>query len=142
MEEIEMTEHDEIQQDPDVNAVSAVIDSFRAAGRAGDLDAFMANFADDAVLMLDDRMEDANKEDIREYFEFLGGSYFDQKISKDEIQICDGWAFARVTFDGYLHPKPNEDGESCRVVSRHFMMFKRGNKNWKLARDVWIFPSE
>jgi uncharacterized protein (TIGR02246 family) len=142
MEEIEMTEHDEIQQDPDVNAVSAVIDSFRAAGRAGDLDAFMANFADDAVLMLDDRMGDANKDDIREYFEFLGDYFFDQIVSKDEIQICGDWAFARLTFDGYLHPKPETDGESDRVVSRHFMMFKRDNDIWKVIRDMWIFPNE
>ena len=126
----------------DVKGVSQAIDKFRAAGRAGDLDAFMANFSDDAVLMLEDRMGDANKKDIREYFEFLNDYYFDQEISKDEIQICGDWAFARVTFDGYLHPKPNVDGESDRVVSRHFMMLRRENGDWKFARDVWIFPSE
>lgn len=125
-----------------VNAVSARIDSFRAAGRTGNLDAFMANFAEDAVLMLDDRIGDANKEDIREYFEFLDDYYFDQIVSKDEIQICGDWAFARLTFDGYLHPKPETEGESERVVSRHFMMFHRDADDWKVIRDVWIFPAE
>lgn len=140
--DLDMTEQEEFQSDKDVKAVSATIDSFRAAGRAGDLDAFMANFSDDAVLMLDDRMGDANKEDVREFFEFLGDYYFDQKVSKDEIQICSDWAFARLTFDGYLHPKPGTDGETERVVSRHFMMFKREIDSWKVIRDMWIFPKE
>ena len=108
--EFAVTEQKNNLSDKDVKAVSATIDSFRAAGRAGDLDAFMANFSNDAVLMLDDRMGDADKEDIREYFEFLGDYYFDQKVSKDEVQICGDWAFARLTFDGYLHPKPETDG--------------------------------
>jgi uncharacterized protein (TIGR02246 family) len=130
-------------EDDDAAAVSALIDSFRDAGRAGDLDAFMANFADDAVLMLSDRLGDANKEDVREYFGFLTDYAFDQKISKDEIQVCGDWAFARVTFDGYLNPKPGIEGEPSRVVSRHFMVLKREQDGiWKLARDMWIRPSE
>jgi ketosteroid isomerase-like protein len=124
-------------------AVSDVIDSFRAAGRAGDLDAFMANFADDAVLMLDDRIHDANKMEIREYFSFLNDYTFDQEVSKDEIMISGEWAFARVTFDGFLVPKPGVEDEPSRVVSRHFMTFNRGPDGiWKLARDMWILPSE
>ena len=122
--------------------VSAVIDNFRAAGRTGDLDAFMDNFIEDAVWMLDDRLQDANKDDARRYFSFLEDYAFDQEISKDEIQVCGDWAFARVTFDGNLNPKPGIEGESCRVVSRHFMVLcRQQDGTWKLARDMWIKPS-
>ena len=133
------TEFDE----EDVAGVSAVIERFQIAGRAGDLDRFMDCFEDDAIWMLDDRPQDAGKDEAREYFSFLNESTFDQKVTKDEIQIFGNWAFARVTFDGHLIPKPGVDAESYRVFSRHFMVFKRQSDNtWKLARDMWVMPSD
>jgi len=85
MEPISKSEKEEIA------AVSATIDILRAAGKAGDLDKFMDNFVDDAIWMLDDRYQDANKDEAREYFGFLKNSSFDQLVSKDEIQICGDW---------------------------------------------------
>ena len=129
--------------DEDVAGVSAAIDRFRDAGRAGDLDRFLDCFEDDAIWMLDDRPYDAGKKHAREYFSFLTESAFDQEVTKDEIQVCGDWAFARVTFDGYLNPKPGVEGESYKVFSRHFMVFKRqGDNTWKLARDMWVMPGE
>jgi uncharacterized protein (TIGR02246 family) len=128
-------EHDE-------RAVSEVIDNFRAAGRAGDLDAFMDNFSEDAIVMLSNRREDADKSAIRNFFHFLEDECFDQEITKDEIQVMGDWAFARVTFDGYRRPKTGA-GEPRRVLSRHLMILKRSKDGvWKLHRDIWIRPPQ
>ena len=124
----------------DERAVSEFIDNFRAAGRAGNLDAYMDNFSEDAIVMLSDRREDADKSATRGFFHFLEDNAFDQEITKDEIQVMGDWAFARVTFDGYLRPKTGS-AEPHRVLSRHLMILKRSTDGvWKLKRDVWINP--
>jgi uncharacterized protein (TIGR02246 family) len=120
--------------------VSAVIDDFWVTQRAGDLDAFMNVFAEDALWMLPNQREDGNKAEAREYYGFLNNYAFDVRMTKDEIQVSGAdWAFARVTFEGHLNPKPEVEGESTTILGRHFMVFKRQDSGvWKIARDIWI----
>jgi len=109
--------------------------------RNGDLEAYLALYTDDALWMLHDRLEDAGKEQVREYYGWINDYTFDQELTINEINVAGDWAYVRFTADGWILPKPGIGGERERVISRHFTIASRqADGSWKLARDVFINP--
>jgi uncharacterized protein (TIGR02246 family) len=126
----------------DIRLITQLFDSVMTTARNGDLEAYLALYADDAIWMLHDRLEDAGKEEVRPYYSWISNYSFDQVLTLNEIQVAGDWAFVRFTADGWIIPKPGVDEEKERVISRHFTIVSRQkDESWKLARDMFINPS-
>jgi uncharacterized protein (TIGR02246 family) len=125
----------------DINSIRTLMDSVMAVSRKGDLEAYLSLYTDDALWMTHDRLEDAGKEEVRDYYSWINDYTFDQKLTINEIEIAGDWAFIRFTADGWILPKPSVEGERERVISRHFTIASRqADGSWKLARDMFINP--
>lgn len=125
----------------DISSITMLFDSVMVTARNGDLEAYLALYADDALWMLHDHLEDAGKEEVREYYKWINDYTFDQVLTINEINVAGDWAYVRFTADGWILPKPGIEGERERVISRHFTIVSRQvDGSWKLARDVFINP--
>ena len=83
----------------DIAAIESLTNQVMNAFNEGDLDAFMATIADDAVHMPSGYPVLIGKEAIRNWYTFDNVS-FDVTISSDEIEICGDWAIQRATWKG------------------------------------------
>ena len=98
-------------------------------------------FAEDAVWMMPNARQDVGLEQARSFYRFTDKFRFDQKAEVDELVVSDDWAFARVTFDGYLRPKYDQSAP-LRSVSRHIWIMRKGANGWKIVRDIWNTPRD
>tara|TARA_B100000676_G_scaffold216429_1_gene213072 strand:- start:200 stop:607 length:408 start_codon:yes stop_codon:yes gene_type:complete len=98
-------------------------------------------FCDDAVWMMPNSKRDIGLEEARSFYRFTEKFRFDQQADVEELVVDGGWAFARITFDGYLRPK-HDDAPPLRSVSRHIWILRREASGWKIARDIWNTPRD
>jgi uncharacterized protein (TIGR02246 family) len=125
----------------DVDAIRAIFETVVLSAEEGDLEGYLALYADDAVWMFKDRLEDAGKDEARQLYRFMEQYSFDQEVSLDEIVVAGDWAFVRLTADGWVVPKPGVEGDRRRAVSRHLTLARRQTDgSWKLARDIFVNP--
>lgn len=109
--------------------------------RSDNFEEYFDLFTDDAVWMMPSSYQDIHKDEARTFYRFTQKFRFDQKSSVDELVVAGEWAWARVSFDGYLRPKGDESSPPLRSISRHIWVLQRQPDNsWKIARDIWNNP--
>lgn len=124
-------------------AVLELVNRIQETAGAGNFDAYFDLYTDDAVWMFPDDFEDVGKEGARDAYGFVERYTFDQETTINEIQVMGDWAFARLSFDGYIRPRPNIDAEPVRAISRHLVLMQRQpDGSWKFARDIFNNPPE
>lgn len=129
--------------DSDYEGVKLLVLKALEVIRSDNFDEYFDLFSDDAVWMMPSSYQDVDKEHARSFYRFTQKFRFDQQASVDELVIADGWAFVRVSFDGYLVPKGDDDAPPLRSVSRHIWILKRdADSSWKIARDIWNNPKD
>ena len=111
--------------------------------RSDNFDEYFDLFTEDAIWMMPSSYSDVHKDRARSFYGFTRKFRFDQQSSIDELVVADDWAFVRVSFDGYLRAKADNDSPPMRSVSRHIWILQRQRDgNWKIARDIWNNPKD
>jgi ketosteroid isomerase-like protein len=109
--------------------------------RSDDFDRYFDLFTDDAVWMMPSSYQDVRVDEARSFYRFTSKFRFDQETAVEELVISDDWAFARVSFDGYLRSKFDASAPPLRSVSRHIWILRQQTDgSWKIARDIWNNP--
>lgn len=121
----------------DVDAVNALLEQVVKAFNAGDVDAFMDCFTDDAVWMLPDQAAITGKEAARTWYQdVFERTAFDVTAYTDDLMVAGDWAYAQRTYKGELVRKSTGQriaGGSNRISILH----RQTNGTWKIARDIW-----
>jgi uncharacterized protein (TIGR02246 family) len=107
------------------------------AENAGDVNAKLALFTDDAVLMPPNETIVSGKEAIRSWQQ----ATYDQVAlqvtdSIEELKFCGDWGFARGSYSANVSLKaggvlPQEDGKFLVIIKR------QPDGIWKIACDMW-----
>ena len=122
-------------QTNDEEAVEGLLGEYFAAINAGDVDGYLACFADDAIWMPPNEPAVTGKEAWRqanpEAFTTVG---LDLTLTLDEVVVPGDWAFARGTVTGTLTPA---EGEPVEVSSKNLWILQRqGDGSWKVSRSI------
>ena len=129
------------QTEDDIAAVKGVHDRYAAAVIAGDLEAWISLWSDDAVRMAPDAPASYGKEDIRAAVEG-GFDLFNMQMTIDfaEVVVPGDWAFARGPFTHTLTPKAG--GESLSLVGKYLTIFARqADGSWKIGIDSYNYDA-
>ena len=121
----------------DIAAIRRMLGAIVSADNARDLNAVMALYANDAVLLPPDEKAVAGKESIRPRYQSLFDEFKPEiSISHDEI-ITDGdWAFARGMTTGKMTPR--NGGTAGTVNDKYLMILRRQpDGTWRIARLMW-----
>ena len=123
----------------DIAAIESLTNQVMNAWNEGDLDAFMATVAEDAVYMPPGEPVLIGKEAIRNWYDF-GKETYDVTISSDEIEICGDWAIQRETWKGSWIQK--DSGETTQFESKDINIYRRQpDGSWKKSHSIWNFTS-
>ena len=125
----------------DVEAIKSLTDEIMKAFNEGDLEAFMATVAEDAVYMPPGEPALIGKEAIRNWYtELFDKMSFDATISSDEIEICGDWAIQRATWKGSWIQK--DSGETTQFESPGIYIYRKQlDGSWKNSHAIWNFTS-
>ena len=121
----------------DIAAVRRMLNAIVSADNARDLNAVMALYADDAVLLPPDENAVVGKEAIRPRYQSLFNEFNpDLSISHDEI-ITDGdWVFVRGRTGGRVISR--KGGATSPVNDKYLMILRRqADGTWRIARLMW-----
>ncbi len=116
--------------------VRAVIDRISEADREGDLDAVMALYAEEAVLMPPEGPVVVGREAIGErYAAGFAEATLDFTTTHHETRVTGDWAFDRgITRGRYVW----RDGRPPTPFSdKYLMILERRDGAWKIARLIW-----
>jgi uncharacterized protein (TIGR02246 family) len=117
-------------------AAAKVLAGIVAADNAGDLDAVIASYADDAILLPPNDVSVVGKQAIRaRYEEGFRHFRFDIVFTADETHIFGDLAFIRGTINGRTVPKGDEP--SRKIHDKYIMVLHRQKDGWKIARLIW-----
>ena len=131
----EVTEEPMVDVEADIAAIESLTNQVMIAFNEGDLDAFMATIADDAVHMPSGYPALIGKEAIRNWYTFDNIS-FDVTISSDEIEICGDWAIQRATWKGSWEKK--DSSETKQFESKDIYIYRRQpDGSWKNSHTIW-----
>ncbi|MFQ5962467.1 MAG: YybH family protein [Candidatus Methylomirabilales bacterium] len=137
----------------DVEAVHRVRETHDAAVNAGDLEAYLAVFAEDAVLMPPNEPPVLGKEATRAWGQGLFSQFsFEETMSSEEVVVAGDWGFDRGTYT--IRPTPKVGGEAAEgtpieqpeigreldyaQTGKYLWILKRqGDGSWKTARAMW-----
>ncbi len=133
---------------PALNSVQAKDDAVRLLVlqaldliRSDHFDDYFDLFTADAVWMMPNAFADVGMTQARRFYRFTEKFRFDQTATVEELVVSGDWAFARISFDGYLRPKVG-DSAPLRSVSRHLWVMRNDRGKWKIARDIWNTPRD
>ena len=133
----ELAEQPAADVEADRVAIKNLVNEVEKAFNEGDLDAYMATFADDAIVIPPGESALIGKEAIRDWYNFDELS-FDSKIFSDEVEICGDWAFHRGRWQGSWVQQTT--GEITRYESRSINIYRRQpDGSWKASRAIWNF---
>ncbi len=121
----------------DREAVEVLLEQVVQAFNAGDLDAYMACFTDDAVWMLPNQPVVTGKEVARTWYQgVFDRTAFSVTPSTEELRIAGDWAYARRTYRGEAVRKATGEllGRGSKRIS---ILHRQTNGNWRIARDMW-----
>ena len=125
----------------DYNSVKQLILKALEIIRSDHFDDYFELFTEDAVWMMPSRHEDVFIDEARKFYGFTRNFWFDQETSIDELVVSGDLAFVRVSFDGFLRPKKDENAKPLKSVSRHIWILARQlDDSWKISRDIWNNP--
>ena len=120
----------------DLTAVKKVLAEIVAGDNAGNLDAVLSCYADDAILLPPNNAPVMGKSAIHSRYEDGFRHFrFDIAFTSDEAQVFGDWAFVRGTIQGRTVPKGNEPPR--QINDKYIMVLRRQNSGWKIARLIW-----
>jgi uncharacterized protein (TIGR02246 family) len=121
----------------DKAAIDQLRDVHVAALNAGDADGWAACFADDGVQMPPNFGTNSGKGAIEGWSKgFLSLFACQFKLTVDEVQVAEGWAFERGRYDITLSPRSG--GGSMEDNGKYITIYqKQQDGGWKIARDIW-----
>lgn len=135
------TEQPAVQRD-DVD-VRRVVDGIIAAGNAGDLEAMLSFYAEDAILLPPNGDPIRGLAAIRQHYQelFQTSVLYIRAVSR-ETQVSGDWAFDRGTVDGQILPREDENGkingEPKTINDKYVMTLHReGGTGWRITRLIW-----
>ncbi len=121
----------------DMEAINKVLEQEVAAISAGDVEAFVALFTNDAVGMPPGEPAAIGTEAVRSWAQ----DFFDQftvqyTATSEEIVVAGNWAFQRLSFTLTLTPAAGGDPIQLNGKGIHICQ-RQGDGSWKLTRDIW-----
>jgi uncharacterized protein (TIGR02246 family) len=121
----------------DVEAIKTLLAEYDAAATAGNVDAYMALYADDAVSMPPNEPARTGKEEIRAGFvAFLEENTVQLTSQVDEVRVSGDLAFLRVAYDETVTPKAG--GEPTQPHGKWLVILQRQpDGSWKWWREMW-----
>lgn len=134
-EEVVVEEPDTTEAD--IEAIRQVDDRMVEATNSGDIEAWLAVYTEDTVVMPPNEPVVVGRDAVRAWAQQM----FDQldmedTVSIQEIQVAGDWAFMRATYNFRTTPKAG--GESMEVTGKYLAIFSRQpDGSWRLARLVW-----
>ncbi len=134
--------HDSIEHTEAVHEVRRVIDDWRNAVNAGDIERMLQIAADDFEIMPPGQ-PGLSGASAREFLQGFVSQFKAnlQPFSNEEIIVCGEWAFQRLTYELTLTPKAGGDPINERGDGIH--MFRRDTTgSWRLAKDISTSFSE
>lgn len=125
------------QRQADVAAVRRILDTLVSTVNARDMNAALALYTDDAVLLPPDEETISGKEAVRAYYKTsLEASVPKIAIVSDEIGAEDGLAFSRGKIIGQV--TPGKEGAPRDLDFRYLMTLRRQpDGTWRIARVMW-----
>jgi uncharacterized protein (TIGR02246 family) len=121
----------------DIQAILDFEQTVYDAQIAGDFDAWMNSFAEDAIVMVPNLPALTNKQEIRQWNEPYW-EQFDLHEESDarEIEVAGDWAYIRAHWIWTLTPKGGEEvvkdtGNSIWILRR------QPDDSWKIARGIY-----
>ena len=122
-------------QPADADAIRAVIAQTEAANTAGDVDAWLALFTDDAVYMPPGAPAVTTREGLRAVAEAGFRHDADVRIVPDEIVVAGDWAFARSRVTGEVVLA--DTGETVAIDVKQLVVYQRDADGvWRIARLI------
>jgi uncharacterized protein (TIGR02246 family) len=126
-------------------AVNAIWDQYASSLNAGDVDRYMALWADDAMQLPPGSPPIVGKETLRAGLESEVDLFtFDMAITNEEVQVSGDLAVARGTYTATVTPK--DGGEAIPIDGKYMTLLKRQpDGSWKIYRDIYnsnVPPSE
>lgn len=125
----------------DTAAVNAVRDAWIAAYNAGDADAAVGLYAEDAVDMPVGQPNATGRAAIREIIaaQFAAGKAT-ASLASDEMQLMGDWAYDRGTYSVSI--VPTAGGDPINVSGRYLVILRRqADGSWKLVRSIDNSPT-
>ncbi len=121
----------------DAEAIMMLLTEYDAAATAGNVDAVMALYADDAVSMPPDAPARTGKEEIRAAFVAVLEENTVQLTSQvDEVRVSGDLAFLRAAYDETVTPKAG--GEPTQLHGKWLVILERQpDGSWKSWREMW-----
>ncbi|MDH3497262.1 MAG: SgcJ/EcaC family oxidoreductase [Gemmatimonadota bacterium] len=126
---------DEARQ-ADEDAIRALIRATQAANNAGDAEAWVALFEDDAVYMPSMARDVTTSAGLREVAE-AGFSTWNTEIrvTPAEVVVSGDWAFARMRVTGVARRKDGSD--SVAVDQKEIVIYRRQpDGGWRISRLI------
>ena len=100
----------------DVEALHRVRETHDGAVNAGDLEAYLAVFAEDAVAMPPNEPPVVGKEAFRAWAQVIFGQFsYEETMSSEEVVVTGDWGFDRGTYT--IRPTPKVAGEAAEGTS-------------------------
>jgi uncharacterized protein (TIGR02246 family) len=125
----------------DVAAIKTLLQEYRIAVNAGDLDGILALYADDAVTFPPDTAPYTGKEEMRPLYQAaIEENTFRFTPQADEVRVSGDLAFLRVTYNETVMPKVG--GEPTELHGNWLVILERQpDGTWKWWREMWsIYP--
>ena len=121
----------------DLKAIDRVREQHVAALNAGDANAWVSEFTEDAVQMPPNAPANFGKEAIGAWSQgFLSHFRVKFALDVDEVRVLDEWAFERGDYSIVLNPSAN--GSSLKDTGKYITLYKREpSGTWRMARDIW-----
>lgn len=128
---------DTTQHEADVQAVLDLEQSVFDAQIAGDLEAWLSTFTEDAIVMAPNLPAVTTKLAIRQWY----APYFEQfhlheEVDDREVEVAGDWAYIRAHWTWALTPK--NGGEAVIDTGKSIWILRRQpGGSWKIARAIY-----
>jgi uncharacterized protein (TIGR02246 family) len=118
-------------------AIDRVREAHIASLNAGNVDAWVGVFSEDAVQMPPNAPANAGRAMIRAWSEaFLGPFHVDFGLEVEEVRGASDWAFERGKYRIRVTPKAGDEG--FPDAGKYITIYqKQPNNAWLIARDIW-----
>ena len=116
------------------------IEALIEADNRGDLEAVVACYGDDAVLIPPGDPPVSGKEAIRErYRKIFAESKLRVRLEPAETRVADRWAFSRGVASGTASPVQSKGGSETRSIHDDYLMILRKGDDdaWRVSRLIW-----
>lgn len=119
----------------DEAAVRAVIDGLVAGINAGDLEAALSYYADDATVMPPQQPGVEGKDALREGLEeYLSANKVHSEAEILDVGVNGDLAHVRATYHDTL---TNADGQETHNTGNWLLVLKKGEVGWKITSELW-----